>query len=257
MSNLHIRFPQILSFALALLFLGLSLIGTPIGSSVEKAAHLPVNSGVLIQQFLLALFSALAVTLFCGWKKAGFNQPITLRGMLLTSPVLVAPVIMLFIIGFAPTSPLQVGMLIIFTIMIGFAEEALCRGVMLNAFLPGGPMRAAVISSVIFGSMHLIYLFYGMSLSMALLYLVYASLLGFGFAAPYLRNNGAIWPLVIMHALVDLIGKLGHGWGISAQPTGSTEAVIRLFFAALVASYGFWLLRKKQIEPRISSPVVS
>jgi hypothetical protein len=136
-------------------------------------------------------------------------------------------------------------MLIVFTAMIGFAEEALCRGMMIQAFLPRGPMQAAIISSLIFGSMHLIQIFYGMSVGMALLFAVYAALIGFGFAAPYLRSGGAIWPLITVHALYDLLGKLGHGWGAQAQPTSSFEVLVRLVLAILVGLYGFWLLRRK------------
>jgi len=43
-----------------------ALIGTPVGNQIEQSARLPVNSGVLIQQILLAVFSALTVVAF-GW----------------------------------------------------------------------------------------------------------------------------------------------------------------------------------------------
>ena len=77
------------------------------------------------------------------------------------------------------------------------------------------------------------------------LYAVYAALIGFGFAAPYLRSGGAIWPVVTVHALFDFLGKLGHGWGAQAQPTSSVEVVVRLVLAVLVGLYGLWLLRRQ------------
>jgi len=110
-------------------------------------------------------------------------------------------------------------------------------------------MQAALFSSLVFGSMHLIQVFYGMPISTALLYVVYASLLGFGFAAPFIRGGGAIWPVIIAHGLFDLLGKLGHGWGAQAQPTASFEAVVRLALAVLVGIYGFWLLKRKSGAP--------
>lgn len=133
------------------------------------AAHLPVNSGILIQQLLLVLFSALVVTVFGGWRKSGFDKPIRLSALLLAFPPLLAPIIMIFITGIIVHDPLQILMLVVFTAVVGFAEEALCRGVMLGAFLPRGPMHAALISSLIFGSMHLINLFYGGDVFIALL----------------------------------------------------------------------------------------
>jgi len=257
MSTLHTRYPWIVSFGAALLFLGVALAGTPIGNQIEQAASLPTNSGILIQQLLLVLFSALAVTLFGGWRKAGFHHPLRLRTLLFALPPLVAPISLLFITGIIVVDPLQILMLIIFTAMIGFAEEALCRGVVLGAFLPRGPIRAAVISSLIFGSMHLVNLFYGMNFGTALLYMIYAALIGFGFAAPFIRSGGAIWPVVIVHASYDFLGKMGHGWGAQAQPTTSIEIVVRLSVAVLVGIYGFWLLKRKQPLTQPAQPVLS
>jgi membrane protease YdiL (CAAX protease family) len=163
----------------------------------------------------------------------------------------------LFFTGIAATNASQLFMLVVFTGMIGFAEEALCRGVMVHAFLSQGVLKAALCSSLIFGSMHLINLFYGMNLGMALLYAVYAALIGFGFAAPYIRSGRAIWPAICAHALFDFVGKLGHGWGAQAQPTSSTEAVIRLSMALLVGLYGFWLLRSSRRASQTSRSYAS
>ncbi len=253
MSNMHIRFPWIVSFGCAILFLVVSIVGTPIGSQLEQWAHLPVNSGVLIQQFLLTIFSALTVIAFGGWRKAGFYKTVSWRNFLLVLPLFIAPVVLLFLSGIAATNPVQLMMLVIFTAMIGFAEEALCRGVMLGAFLPRGALRAAIISSLVFGSMHLIQIYYGASIAMGLLYVVYAGLIGFGFAALYIRLGGAIWPLIFAHGLFDFLGKIGHGWGAQAQPTGSVEVLVRLAAAILVAVYGYFLL-KGSIFPKTASP---
>jgi len=243
MTTLHIRFPWIVSFGCGFIFLLVALVGTPIGNQVEALARLPVNSSILIQQVLLVAISALTVTVFGGWRAAGFAKPIELRALLLCLPPLAAPIILLFIAGFAPIDPIQLAMLIALTMMIGFAEEALCRGVMVGSFMPGGPMRAALYSSLIFGSMHLINTFYGMPFTTALLYAFYAALIGFGLAAPYIRGGGGIWPVILVHALYDLLGKLGHGWGAQAQPTTGIEVVVRLSVAILVAIYGVWLLK--------------
>ncbi len=244
MSTFHVRFPWIVSFGCAILFLGVALIGTPVGNQIEQRAHLPVNSGVLIQQILLAIFSALAVVVFGGWRASGFYKPATLKNFLLTLPLLLAPVFLLFFSGIIVIDPVQIILLVLFTALIGFAEEALCRGVMLGAFLPRGAMQAAILSSLIFGSMHLIQIFYGMNLSTALLYVIYAALLGFGFAGVYLRSGGAIWPLIIAHGLFDFLGKIGHGWGAQALPTSSFEVVVRLAAALLIGIYSFYLLKR-------------
>ena len=256
MFNIHKRYPWIVTVGLALLFLAAALAGTPIGSQIEKSAGLPVNSGILIQQLLLVLFSAAAVTLLGGWRASGFFKPITWNSLMYAIPPLIGPVFLLLTTGIARMDPLQMIMLVVFTAMIGFAEEALCRGVILQAFLSRGPLQAALFSSIIFGSMHLVQIFYGMSIGMALLYVVYAGLIGFGFAAPYLRSGGAIWPLILVHGVYDLLGKMGHGWGAQAQPTSSFEVVVRLVLAVLVGVYGFWLLKRKSSAPVTLAPAI-
>ena len=188
---------------------------------------------------------------------AGFDKPIRLKALIMCLPPLIAPVILLFYTGFAASGPVQVIMLVVFSFMIGFAEEALCRGVMLGAFMPQGAMRAALYSSLIFGSMHLFNLLYGMDIVTALLYVFYASLIGFGLAAPFIRGGSGIWPVIIVHSLYDLLGKLGHGWGAQAQPTTSVDIVVRLAVAILVGIYGYWLIKsmpKAALPMRVPEP---
>ena len=140
-------------------------------------------------------------------------------------------------------------MLVVFTAMIGFAEEALCRGVMVHAFQARGPLQAAAFSSLIFGSMHLIQVFYGMPIGTALLYAVYAALIGFGFAAPYLHSGGAIWPLSLHTACTICWANWGTAGEAQAQPTTSVEIVVRLGLAIYIGIYGLWLLKQKSPVP--------
>jgi membrane protease YdiL (CAAX protease family) len=73
-----------------------------------------------------------------GWRAAGFAKPVDWRAFLLFLPPLAGPVIILLVTGIAATNAAQLLMLVVFTAMIGFAEEALCRGVMVQSFLPQG-----------------------------------------------------------------------------------------------------------------------
>ena len=245
MYNLHKQHPWLIGSGSMLIFLMVALLGTPIGNVLERWGGLPLNSGILIQQILLVIVAALAVTVFGGWREAGFSKTTGQRAWLYVMPPLLCPIFLLFFSGIVVRDPLQIIMLIALTAMVGFAEEALCRGMMTQAFLSRGVMKAAVYSSLIFGFAHMIQVFYGMSIGMGLLYSVYAGLIGFGFAAPYLRSGGAIWPVTLAHGLYDFLGKMGHGWGAAAQPTSSFETVVRLVAAVLVALYGLWLLKRQ------------
>jgi membrane protease YdiL (CAAX protease family) len=253
---LHTRHPWIVSVACAAAFFAIALAGTPAGNRMEQALRLPTNSGVLIQQLMLAAAVALILTVLGAWTDAGFRRPVAGAALLFCLPLLIVPVYLLFRTGIAPTNATQLVMLVVFTAMIGFAEEGLFRGVMLRGFLAYGPLRAALFSSLIFGAMHVINVLYGMSIGMALLYAFYAFLLGFGFAAPYVRGGGAIWPLIIVHGLYDFLGKLGHGWGAQAQPTSNFEVVFRLAMAILIAVYGVWLIRSNRVRMPALTPSV-
>jgi membrane protease YdiL (CAAX protease family) len=82
------------------------------------------------------------------------------------------------------------------------SEEARFRGVILQALLPYGWLRAAALSAVFFGLAHLTqFLVYPPLLAFE--YVVGAFALGFGYAACRLRTN-TIWPLIIFHACGDL-----------------------------------------------------
>jgi len=255
MYTLHKRYPWIVSIGSVLIFLLVALIGTPIGDQIEHLTGLPVNSGILIQQILLVIVSVLAVIAFGGWREAGFARSVQFRGFLYAIPPLLCPIFLLFFSGIVVKDPVQIVMLLALTAMVGFAEEALCRGVVVQAFMQKGLMRAALFSSLIFGFAHMIQIFYGASIGTGLLYSIYAALIGFGFAAPYIRSGGAIWPVIIVHALYDFLGKMGHGWGAQAQPTSSFEILVRLVSAVLVALYGFWLLKSQRTVDISEKPV--
>ena len=109
---------------------------------------------------------------------------------------------------------------------IGWAEEIVFRGVILNLLLErfsnsrGGIIVATVISSVMFGALHLNNYFAGVKLESALVQAVQAMALGLVFAAVYVRT-GNIWIGIIMHAAVDFAGLMSSGiFGIGTEIDG-------------------------------------
>lgn len=109
---------------------------------------------------------------------------------------------------------------------IGWAEEIVFRGVILNLLLErfsnsrGGIIVATVISSVMFGALHLNNYFAGVKLESALVQAVQAMALGLVFSAVYVRT-GNIWIGIIMHAAVDFVGLMSSGiFGIGTEIDG-------------------------------------
>ena len=100
--------------------------------------------------------------------------------------------------------------------LIGFNEELVFRGIILNLFLDKfgnskkGIVTATVLSSVIFGAVHLTNIFSGVSVASALVQAIQAAVLGGLLAAIYLRS-GNIWIVIVAHALTDFASMLSSG----------------------------------------------
>lgn len=91
----------------------------------------------------------------------------------------------------------------VLSLAAGFGEEVVYRGYLLAVLAPvfSGPWAAAVVSSLAFAVLHA----YQGSVG-----LVRSGLLGFTFAAAFILG-GSLWPLVLVHAGVDLISGLWLG----------------------------------------------
>jgi membrane protease YdiL (CAAX protease family) len=99
-----------------------------------------------------ALASRLVIeAAFCGyviflltrlrWRQdAGFRRPRSARTLLAFLPLLLLPILVVASSGFTAASAGQMMAFAVLTLMVGFAEEALLRGVVLHALLPVGLM---------------------------------------------------------------------------------------------------------------------
>jgi membrane protease YdiL (CAAX protease family) len=138
---------------------------------------------------------------------------------------------------------------------IGFCEEVMGRGVVLSLMLRKwghtrrGIYLAVVASSVLFGAAHICNLIVGhLPLLSNLTQIVYSLYFGVIFAACFLRNN-SIWPVMILHALVDFGGGLRHiavgGGNQAAAPNNTIEqAAVSLIITLPLLLHGLFILRK-------------
>ena len=108
-------------------------------------------------------------------------------------------------------------------------------------------MRAAVISSVLFGAFHLVNLAMGSSPVDVAFRFLYTALIGFAFAAPALVT-GAIWPVILIHAVMDLANTIQASAPLAVAASASSPDLPSRFLTAipnaLLAAYGYWLLRR-------------
>ncbi|MDO9695151.1 MAG: CPBP family intramembrane metalloprotease [Candidatus Latescibacteria bacterium] len=197
----------------------------------------------LLEKATSCLF-ALALTWWLGWwREAGLTVAPQPRTWLVFLPLAVIPALMLVFSEFGPATAGRLLFLAAVALMTGFAEEVVFRGVAVHALLPGGVLRAALLSSVIFGLLHLANLAAGAEPVATGLQVVFAGLFGFAAAAPRLVT-GTLWPLVAIHALQDFLAFWSAG-GLAEKATlKAGEVVAPLVIMMPITGFGLWLLRR-------------
>lgn len=107
-------------------------------------------------------------------------------------------------------------MFLVSMFLVGFGEEVVFRGLILNLFLDKfgnekkGILISVILSSLLFGATHSINFFAGVSLGSVLIQMLQTVLLGMVFAEIYLLS-GNIWIVIIAHALTDVASLMSAG----------------------------------------------
>ena len=136
---------------------------------------------------------------------------------------------------------LTLAVAVLHALLVGFAEEGAFRGLILQALLPSGRLRAVAISSVLFGAMHAIHLVYGRHPLSVTLNVLYATCFGVAMAALRLRPM-PLWPLVLFHAGVNLLGDLIEGPVVGTAAPWIGYVTLGLFRDAALLAYSALLL---------------
>ena len=118
---------------------------------------------------------------------------------------------------------------------VGLAEETLSRGLVQRLLSPRGPAVAAVWVGLLFGFGHLLSgLWFERPLDDVAFQVVNTAAYGFCLAA--LRwHVGTLWPLVVLHALVDVT---------SINSPGALPFAVQCLIVVLLVGYGWELLRR-------------
>ena len=207
---------------------------------VGTAAHFTRVSDEGVTGIATVVLSVLATGLLSAlgwWRMVGFRRAARARDLLWFLPLLL-PVLLSLILGLDFRSGVQTVELLLLTLLIGFSEETIYRGLMLQALKARGPWTAAIVTSVLFGLSHSLNLLSGKSGTEILMQVGYALAIGLGFAAVALRTN-LLWPLILIHALIDFTSFLGRA---ELSPTWNAVAGIGVTFAFM--SYGLFLMRR-------------
>ncbi len=172
----------------------------------------------------------------------------------------------LFLIGIASVAskdfseviPINILLIFIGCLSVGFAEEFLFRGVLQPLFLSAyiskkrGVFIGVFYAALSFGLFHLINLFSSESVLPVFIQVIYATFIGFFFGVMVLKTNKIV-PLAIIHALINFFFSLQFLPGLkptvieeASNDIGSTIAPLLLTLPLFII--GLILLTKINIE---------
>jgi membrane protease YdiL (CAAX protease family) len=204
------------------------------------------------KQVFLVSFLTVAVGMLGWWKKIGFT-PLNRGGLKFLLPPILYIGLMLavtmdishhttWLLGAA--DPLQMAILVLVVLGIGYNEETMFRGILFYGFSSRFSILAAVIlSSLVFGVLHYVNLIEGATFEKTTYQVLHAAAAGFMYIALRLRI-GAIWPVMLFHALWDFCVfnidamRTGMEAGSSISPAATTA--IEILPATLYGAFVYW-----------------
>ncbi|NGM85087.1 CPBP family intramembrane metalloprotease [Paenibacillus sp. 7124] len=189
----------------ALLFLAVFAAG-----AYATIRQLSGTAPVLISFIPIAVVLAIYFSVKKKWGFYGFRS---LRSIPKPDLVYYAPLLVVLAIialkGFRPISVSEVLFYLLFTLLVGFVEESIYRGLILNILLPKGVKTAVLTSSILFAVTHILRVLSGQSALQTVLLIVYALLIGCALALLMVRGRN-IWPLILFHFLHNFIQFVGN-----------------------------------------------
>lgn len=208
--------------------------------------------------FAAAGFSLVVLLIHRLWFRPEFKGTIFTGGFLRTLRY-AAAVLVYWAISFAPAmlegNPFQTFTLSTLGISLaaGFLEETVFRALPISYLCRQWRSEKripviVILTSVCFGLMHLTNLTLGASLSLTIVQVIGAGMLGVFFAAVYLRG-GNIFPLILAHMLHDLLS-------LAAMPEDMTNGIlshnaepgdyIEMVWMILLGVWGLFLIRRSK-----------
>jgi len=178
----------------------------------------------------LAIFAAITVV-------------VTRRDLLTSGRAHPVLLIIPLLVALAPFFPgikdvgLEAGITLVFGYLAtGIYEELWFRGLVLDSLAAWTPLRAALLSSALFGATHLVNIAFGANPAVTAAQVIGATCFGIGMAALRLRRV-SLWPLVIIHALTDIALQVG-------DVTSPWRWILMIGGDIILLAYGLRILRK-------------
>ena len=193
--------------ATSLIFYVLWIVVTLLGAKLllggkEAPLEESVKDGIG-WQFVAAIALLAAFILARKWNDLAFAKPHSVARVMWFPVVwLLLITMMTLLVGLPPARMLA--FIAFNTLLVGISEETMFRGVLFRALLTRYRIWTAIIvSSVLFGAVHILNVFNTGNLGSALMQSVPAGMSGILFVAIVIRT-GSIWPAIVYHWLLGL-----------------------------------------------------
>ncbi len=231
----------------------LPLLGTRLLASRIPESSVPTAAGLV----WTVVLPVVALTALGWWRLAGFTIRPTWRRLVPLWPLVVLYVVVPLavlpaLVGVADHTPGYLALVVVAALSVGFGDEALFRGVVLQALLPSGTLRAVIISAVLWAASYLGVIAAGVNPVLAGVQALHMVGMGVAFAAAVVVT-GTIRPLVIIDAATQVPYFILPAANSRPDPV---TVVVELTMGALAAAYGLWLLHRDRRghPPRLTPP---
>ena len=173
---------------------------------------------ILVVSFIIQLIGALAIVYivkkYYGWRNIGFSK-INFKSIIWFIPYLILITLILtdFFKYIYTTSEsftnimwAKLGINFIATLLVGFCEEVIFRGILLTKVnSKDNILKLMILSTFWFSIIHVVNIFMGMPLGAVFAQMVYSGLLGFSFVSLAIKLNN-LWPIIVFHSLWNFVG---------------------------------------------------
>lgn len=195
----------------AILFALICTFMTALGSAISQIIGLEDNMVYIVMTaaVMISALAGLIIMKLSGvpFAEYGFRKSPkgSIRKVGMYIPLVAIELIPIVIYGFdSEIEAVRYILLLLFTIGVGFNEEIFFRGLIFKTLSEKGMKQAIILSSVIFGILHLANTFGGADLLYTALQIGFAFLVGF-VLAEIVCITKSLWTVIIWHVLHDFI----------------------------------------------------
>lgn len=212
---------------------------------------------LLATQAAACLFIIAVLALTGAWHGFGFIKLQGFMWLAWTAPLWLYGLSLVFVPDAAGAETMrQLALLVGLAVMVGFSEEAIYRGGLWKMMRPFGVWPTVLATSMLFGAVHLVSLFWGAPLIVALSRSFYAFAAGLIFAAARLRSGSVLAPMAV-HIVVDALAFATFGTALfETQDEADDSSVLYAMIGFAIAPgiiFGLWgLFAVRRIQQLIA-----